>query len=83
MDTGSSDYYVNRSFAEKHSLVIQNSKSEVTIAETSERMPVFGQCFVNLYEKGNEYNNVAFLTFSTILAQMLSSERKFFKNIKR
>ena len=47
MDTGSSDYYINRSFAEKHSLVIQNFAGEVTLAETSVCMPVFGQCFVN------------------------------------
>ena len=78
MDTGSSDCYINRSFAEKHSLVIQNFAGEVTLAETSVHMPVFGQCFVNLYAEGTEYNNVAFNVLNN-----LSTDVKFFKNTKR
>ena len=83
MDTGSSDCYINRSFAEKHSLAVQNFAGEVTLAETSVRMPVFGQCIVNLYMSKAINTTMWLLMFSTILVQMLSSERRFFKNTKR
>ena len=78
MDTEHSDCYINCSFAEKYSLVIQNSAGEVTLAEASMHMHGFGKCFVNLYKAMNRL-----LTFLTILKLMLSSERKFFKNTKK
>ena len=77
MNTGSFDCYINRNFAEKHSLVIQNFAGEVTLAETLVRMPVFGQCFVNLYAKGNEYNNVAFNVLNNLSTDVIIGEKIF------
>jgi len=54
MDTGSSDCYIDRRFADKHSLNIRRAVGEVTLAETSVRMPVRGQCITHLLVKNNE-----------------------------
>ena len=77
MATGSCDCYINHSSAEKLSLVIQNFAGEVTLAETSVRMPVFGQCFVNLYVEGNEYNNVAFNVLNNLSTDVIIGEKIF------
>ena len=83
MDTGSSDCYINCGFAKKHSLVIQNFAGKVTLAATSVHMRVFGQCFVNLYVEGNEYNNVSFNVLNNLSTDVIIGEKKFFKNTER
>ena len=48
MDPGSSDCYIDRRFADKHSLSIRGAVGEVTLAETSVSMPIRGQCITHL-----------------------------------
>ena len=47
MDTGSSDCYIDRRFADKHTLNLRRAVGEVTLAETSVRMPIRGQCITH------------------------------------
>jgi len=60
MGTGSSDCYIDRRFADKHSLSIRRAVGEVTLAETSVRMPIRGQCITHLLVENNEYSDVTF-----------------------
>ena len=53
MDTGSSDCYMDRRFADKHSLNVRRAV-EVTLAETSVRMPIRGQSITHLLVENNE-----------------------------
>ena len=60
MDTGSSDCYIDKHFADTHCFDIKPISGEVTLAETSVRMPISGQCTATLVVKGNNYTNVVF-----------------------
>jgi len=51
MDTGSFDCYIDRRFADKQSLNIRRAVGEVTLAETSVRMPIRGQCITHILVK--------------------------------
>ena len=53
MDTGLSDCYIDRRFAGKHSLNIRRAVGEVTLAETSVRMPIRGHCITHLLVENN------------------------------
>ena len=55
MDTGSSDCYIDKRFAKAHTLKIYDKIGEVTLAETSVKMPIQGQCKAKLNIANNEY----------------------------
>ena len=58
MDTGPSDCYIDRRFADKHSFNNRRAVGEVTLAATSVRMPIRGQCVTHLLVENNEYSDV-------------------------
>ena len=55
MGTGSLDCYIDKDFADTHCFGIKPISGEVTLAETSVRMPISGQCTATLVLKGNNY----------------------------
>ena len=58
-------------------LLLKIFAGEVALAETSVRMPVFGQCIVNLYVEGNQYNNVAFNVLNNFSTDVIIGEKIF------
>ena len=77
MDTGSSDCFVDREFANKNSFTVQNCAGQVTLAETSVKMPILGRCLVDLRVKNNEYKNVPFNVLNNLSTDVIIGERIF------
>jgi len=75
MDTGSSDCYIDRRFADKHSLNIRRAVGEVTLAETSVRMPIRGQCITHLLVENNEYSDVTFNVLGNLATDVIIGEK--------
>jgi len=74
MDTGSSDCYIDRRFADKHSLNIRRAVGEVTLAETSVRMPIRGQCITHQLVENNEYSDVTFNVLDNLATDVIIGE---------
>ena len=77
MDTGSSDCYKDKRFAERHSFEISPSLGEVTLAETSVRMPIRGQSTAALTVKGNGYSDVVFNVLNNLATNVIIGEKIF------
>ena len=75
MDTGSFDCYIDRRFANKHSLNIRRAVGEVTLAETSVRMPIRGQCITHWLN--NEYSDVAFNVLDNLATDVIIGVKIF------
>ena len=77
MDTGSSDCYIDRRFADKHSLDIRRAVGEVTLADTSIRMPIRGQCITHILVENNEYSDVTFNLLDNLATDVIIGEKIF------
>ena len=67
MDTGSSDCYIDRRFAD----------GKVTLAETSVHMPIRGQCITHLLVENNEYSDVTFNVLDNLATNVIIGEKIF------
>ena len=65
MDTGSSDCYIDRRFAD----------GKVTLAETSVHMPIRGQCITHLLVENNEYSDVTFNVLGNLATDVIIGEK--------
>jgi len=77
MDTRPSDCYIDRRFTDKHSFNIHRAIGEVTLAETSVRMPIQGQCVTHLLVENNEYSDVTFNVLDNLATDMIIGEKIF------
>jgi len=77
MDTGSSDCYIDRRFADKHSLNIRRAVGEVTLAETSVCMPIRGRCITHLLIENNEYSDDTFNVLDNLATDVIIGEKVF------
>jgi len=76
-DTGSSNCYIDRRFAEKHSFNIRRAVGEVTLAETSVRVPIRGQCVTHLLVENNEYSDATFNALDNLATDVILGEKIF------
>ena len=77
MDIGSSDCYINKRFAKAHTLKIYGNIGEMTLAETSVKMPIEGQCIAELKIANNEYPNVVFHVLNNLATLVTIGEKIF------
>ena len=77
MDTESSDCYIDRRFADKHSLNIRRAVGEVTLAETSVLMPIRGQCITHLLVENNKYRDVTFHVLDNLATEVIIRKKIF------
>ena len=77
MDTGSSDCYIDKRFAERHFFKILPALGEVTLVETSVRMLICGQCTAALTIKGNDYSDVVFNVLNNLATDVIIGEKIF------
>jgi len=77
LDTGSSDCCTDRRFADKHSLNIRRAVGEVTLAETSVRMPIRDQCITHLLVENNEYSDVTLNVLDNITTDVMIGKKIF------
>ena len=82
MNTGSSDCYIDKRFAERHSFKSSPAVAEVTLAETSERMSIRGQCTAALTVKGNDYSDVLYNVSNNLATDAIIGEKIFKQNEK-
>ena len=82
MDTGSSDCYMDKRFAVKHSLRITETNNEVTLTETSVRMPIHVQCLAKSTVTENEYSDVTFNVLNNLATDVIIGETIFKKHDK-
>ena len=82
MDTGSSDCYIDKRFAKAHTLKIYDKIGEVTLAETSVKMPIQGQCIAKLNIANNEYPNVVFHVLNNLATDVIIGEKIFQEHSK-
>ena len=79
MDTGSSDCYIDRRFANKHSFNIRRAVGEVILAETSVRIPIRSQCITYLLVENNEYSDLTFNVLDNLATDVIIGEKIFKK----
>ena len=82
MDTGSSDCYINKRFAKAHTLKVYDKIGEVTLAETSVKMLIQGQCIAKLNIANNEYPNVFFHVLNNLATDVIIGEKIFQEHSK-
>ena len=82
MDTGSSDCYIDKRFVKAHTLKIYHKIGDVTLAETSVKMPIQGQCTAKLNNANNEYPNVVFYVLNNLATDVIICEKIFQEHSK-
>ena len=82
MDTGFSDCYIEKRFAKAHTLKIYDKIGEVTLAETSVKMPIQGQCIAKLSIANNKYPNVVFHVLNNLATDVIIGEKIFQEHSK-
>ena len=73
---------MDKHFAVKHSLRMTETNNEVTLAETSVRMPIHGQCLAKFTVKENVYSDVTFNVLNNLATDVIIGQTIFKKHDK-